>query len=394
MKKKLSFDYILMHIAYQLVAGVVNGFGIYMLVSRGFSASAAGMCVSLCNCFAIISQPLVSNYLDNNKKHNAFEATILFSIIVFILFVINSTIESASLFLAIIYILACGIYATIEPLLNSISNILGRNDVKVNFGVARACGSASYGVVCAVFGILSESISYKVVLIGGFIFALCLTFACIHINKDFKKGDFVSDEEDLNEKISLKDFFRSNSTFIFMCLALVGVLFGYFFIDSFALLIVEDLGGTSADMGIIQCIKAVIEALTMSQYQRIRKKLSLLTVIKCSVFFCALKILATFLAPNVLTIYFVQVLQAISFAMIIPSIIELINLKMRRNEVQRGHSLFTMTNMIACLFSSAVGGNIIDKFGVKNMTLIAFIVCLISCFIYSYFATKVVNKEK
>ena len=50
-------------------------------------------------------------------------------------------------------------------------------------------GSFSYGIICFVFGILTESNSYVVVLIGGCIFAALTALMCLIIRNNYNKAD-------------------------------------------------------------------------------------------------------------------------------------------------------------------------------------------------------------
>ena len=93
--------------------GIVYGFGIYMLVKRGFSSAMAGICLSLTNGFSLLIQPTVSNYLDNTRKVTVFEMMVLVSAIVTLLFLANFFIESPGLLLGVVFVLGCGLYSSL-----------------------------------------------------------------------------------------------------------------------------------------------------------------------------------------------------------------------------------------------------------------------------------------
>lgn len=387
-RKLLNIDHILAHAAFQALAGIYFGFGVYMLVERGFNSAVSGLCLGLANGLALLLEPAISNYLDNTKKTTVFEMISYICIIVSVLYLANHLITNPTIFLCVVFVLSGGLFSALEPLFNSLSTVFKRGGIDLDFGSARACGSFSYGIVCALFGALTNSFSYRIVTLGGLIFALVLTFISIKISKDTKKAN-VETRLIKEETISFKKFFKNNKFYIITCVCLTGVLFGYLFIDNFTLLIVERIGGTSADMGIILGIKALLEGIAMMQYQKIRKHFSSQTILKFSVFMFAAKELATCLASNIVVIYLAQVLQMGGFALLVPGIVELVNENMDKKEAIRGHALFTMTIGLGSLISSAIGGFVTESFGILTMEYVAFFVTFISAICFTYFVDKV-----
>lgn len=388
--KRISIDHFLIHVSFQALAGIVYGFGIYMLVKRGFSSAMAGICLSLTNGFSLLIQPTVSNYLDNTRKVTVFEMMVLVSAIVTLLFLANFFIESPGLLLGVVFVLGCGLYSSLEPLFNSLSNIFNRSGFNIDFGKDRACGSFSYGIVCAVFGVLSNNYSYKIVLLGGFVFALFITFVTIQTRRDFKKCKVEVVKEEKLEKMNLIEFIKDNNIYMILCICLVGIFFGYTYADNFMLIIVESVGGTSKDMGLILGIKACLEGLMMIFYSKVRKHFKVETILKIAVFAFALKVLVVALATKITTIYLAQILQMACFAPIMPGMVEFVNNKMESKEAQRGHACFTMTICFGGLLSSAIGGVLTDVIGIKPMEFIAFATILVCAIIF----TRVVDKVR
>ena len=386
--KLLNFDHILAHASFQALAGIYFGFGVYMLTARGFNSAVAGVCLGLANGLALILEPIISNYLDNTKKTTVFEMIAYICVIVCALYLANHLITNPTIFLCVVFVLAGGLFSSLEPLFNSLSTVFSRGGVDLDFGSARACGSFSYGVVCALFGPLSDAFSYRIVTLGGLVFALLLTYISFKISNDTKKAN-IETRLVKEETISFKRFFKQNKSYIIVCICLTGVLFGYLFIDNFTLLVVERIGGTSADMGIILGIKALLEGIAMMQYQKVRKHFSVQTILKFSVFMFAAKELATCLASNIVVIYLAQVLQMGGFAFLVPGIVELVNINMDKKEAIRGHALFTMTIGLGSLLSSAIGGFVTESFGILTMEYVAFVVTLISAIGFTLFVDKV-----
>lgn len=386
--KKLNAAHMLAHVSFQALAGIYFGFGVYMLTEKGFNSAIAGICIGLANGLALILEPIISNYLDNTKKTSVFEMITYISALVATLFLANHLITNPTIFLFIVMMVAGGLFSSLEPLFNSLSSVFNRSGIEIDFGSARSCGSFSYGVVCVLFGVLSDNFSYHIVTLGGLVFALVLTFISIKITKDVKDAG-IDTKLEKEETISFLEFIKNNKFYLIVSICLTGVFFGYLFIDNFTLLVVERVGGTSGDMGIILGIKAFLEGIAMMQYKRVRKHFSLITVLRFSVFMFAAKLLVTCLASNIVFIYLAQVLQMGGFAFIVPGMVELVNVNMNKKEAIRGHAVFTMTIGLGSLLSSTIGGIITESFGILTMEYVAFFVTIVSAIVFSFFIDNV-----
>lgn len=376
--KRLSIDHALIHISYQAMAGIIYGFTVYLLLARGFDSATTGLVLAFANIFSLIIQPFVSNFLDKTKKLTVFEVMIITSVLMLTLFFISSIINNSKIVLLVTFTLSIGIYSSLEPLFNSLASVFKFNGYDIEFGKARAFGSLSYALVCTLFGALTNNGSYVVVLIGGCAFALLITLVCIIIRKDFRKAVDKPIIEEEDDTIGFVEFISSNPIYMLLCILLVGVFFGYLGADNFTYLVVENVGGSSSDMGIILGIKAALESIIIFNYSKIRKYFKLKTLINVCMLGFVLKSLTYFLATSTLTIYLAQILQMMSFALIIPTMIEYIETNMKKEVSNRAQAFFTMTIGLGSVISSAIGGVIIDNFGVSRVLFVYLMVTIIS----------------
>lgn len=378
--RRLKIDHALIHICFQALAGIIYGFSVYLIIARGFSSAIAGLCMGLSNAFSLILQPIVSNFLDKSKKMTVFDMALITSICMLAVYLINVFSSNGSLVLVITFIISAGLYASLEPIFNSLSSIFMVNGLNIEFGRARALGSFSYGVVCALFGVLTNNYTYVVVLIGGSVFAFVLTLTALITRKHF--NDACPNPIKIEEKnvVSFKDFIKNNGIYMLLCLFLTGIFFGYTGADNFTILIVENVGGNSQDMGIILGVKATLEAVVIFFYSKIRKVFKLNTLLIVSMLFFIVKSYALYSAKSVTVIYLTQIIQMTSFALIIPTMVEYVDTNMERNIAIRGQAFFTMTIGLGSIFSSSLGGFISDSYGIKTTMLVCLIVTIISAF--------------
>lgn len=377
MKKKIDIKHAIVHAMFQALAGIYYGYGAYMLLRRGFTATTVGFCMSFAGIFSFVFQPLVSNIIDRSEKFTTFSALLVGSSGLCILFLINYLLKTASLFLAIVIVLMGGLYSSHEPFVNSIAYNFERKGMNIEFGVARAAGSICYGVVCAVFGYLTEFSDFTIVTLFGFIFALSFLLSIILIKKDY---DSLEDVSSLTkeETVSMKDFIKNHKSFMVLCIFLTGIFLAYVCCDNFMLLITENVGGTSKDMGTILAFKALIEGISMFTFSKAKQKFKITTLLKVTAIFFVLKSLGIVLAKNVVALYLVQLLQALSFGYIFPGMVEFANSIMSRKEASRGQACFTMTITLGSIIASFFAGIIVDNYSVLAMELVALAVSIIS----------------
>ena len=387
--KRQNIKYILVHMAAQTVGGIYYGFGAYMLLERGFSATNVGICISSASLITIILQISLSNLADRSDKINEFIIASVVSGIMSVMFFINFLLNEASIFLAIAIVLAGACYVTLEPFLASMAFSFKHKKIDVNFEVARAMGSFSYGVVCYVFGILSEIHSYRIITLFGLIFALGVLSSSLIIKKEYDSIDY-KEEKEILESITFKEFFNNHKVFIFLCVCTVGIFIGYMVTENYMILVCENVGGTSGDMGKILGIKAFIEIGAMLLVSKLKNKINIKTLLKISVVAFIFKAYFLWAAKDVATLYIAQLFQFPGFGFLFPSMVEFVDSIMSPKESKRGQALFTMTLCIANLLVTYIAGFIIDNYGIGIAEYSAFIITTISAILFIF----TVNKAK
>ena len=94
-------------------------------------------------------------------------------------------------------------------------------------------------------------------------------------------------------------------------------------------------------------------------------------MIKAAAIGFTVKIGICYLASSVTMIFIAQLFQLVSFALFLPAMVHFINEVMRKGEAVKGQALFTTMVTITTIFSSLIGGVIIDASGVKMLTLVS-----------------------
>ncbi len=396
MNKKVNLTYSLCFFFLHAITCVVYGYGIYSLKARGYSAASAGECLAISSFVAFFLQAFLANHVDNSKKERVFEVSLICALVIFVFSIFNKLLNTKSIFLTIVFIIYVSIYIAIEPLINTLYTRFASKGICVTFSKARAYGSFSYAIFSLIFGTLTEGFGYDIVLYFFIAFAFCLLFD-IHLLKNEYQAipETLEYKEEKKENVSYLTFIKNNKLFFILIFFLAMVYFGYLIFDNFMLLVVEEIGGNSSNLGYVLGIKAIIETLGIFfvfPYFTKKMKTSNILIIAVIAFF--LKALLSYLASSVYMLYAIQILQAFSFALITPGMVSFTSNTLNKNEITRGQALTTMAMVFGSFFASLSAGNIADLFGTKQMELVACVAAFVGMLGFIIIIKKVDKNEK
>ena len=382
MKRKLNLDYISIQVVFYLMMSVMCGYGAYLLLSIGYTSTATGILMSLGSILSLILQPIAAELADNSKRLNIFKLTIIISYASLITSIIAYFQRNVSLLTSATFVALNGIYCTLEPLNNSIPDIFQQHGYGVEFGVGRAFGSLSYAVIAIVMGFLTSKFPYTVVLVLDIISSILLVVVYTITNKHYNSLPAIEETTVKEERISFSEFLKRHKTFSLLSLALAGIYFGFTLSDNLIVLVINNLNGSTKDMGLIMGIKAFLEVPVIFLYDKIEAKFSTNSLLRLAACAFTLKALLFYLAKSTSLIYLAQLTQPFSLALMIPSLVSYTNRIMDKKEAVRGQALYIMAITIASTLSSSVGGKLADVYSVRTMLLVGLIVSIIStvCF--------------
>ena len=154
-------------------------------------------------------------------------------------------------------------------------------------------------------------------------------------------------------------------------LGVVGLFFSNSVMNNYLMQIVDEVGGTSEDMGRILSVMAFLEIPTLVCFDFLRKKFTCQTMLKVGAIGFTVKIVMCHLAQSVGLILAAQFFQLFAFGLFLPAMVHFIDEIMSKGEAVKGQSVFTMMVTLTTIFSSLAGGAILDVSGAKMLTLVA-----------------------
>ena len=371
--RKLMIQYCILQGSYWASFCVVYAFATVFLLSRGFESSMIGVIIAAGNILGVVLQPMVASIADRSEKISLHKLTAMLSVIMILLLVLLYFVPNGLLAVAVLFLLTDTFLQVIQPLINSVSVYYVNQGVSVDFGSARGIGSLSYAAASYILGIVVEKFGTRSILMAGILVALVLLVTVLSMPVlSSSAASRLGEKEPEQNDAGLIVFAGRYKNFM-LTLAGITLLFTFHNMNNAYLIkVIENVGGTSADMGRMLSIAAVTELPVMFLFSRISKHFKSSTLLMVSSAFFAIRAAGFMLAGNVMTMYLAAMLQIGSFALYIPSSVYYVNETMLDQDKFKGQAVMTATNTLGGVFGSLFGGFLIDNAGVGAMNTVCF----------------------
>lgn len=371
--RKLMIQYCILQGSYWASFCVIYAFATVFLLSRGFESSMIGVIIAAGNILGVILQPMVASIADRSEKISLHKLTAMLSVIMILLLVLLYFVPNGLLAVAVLFLLTDTFLQVIQPLINSVSVYYVNQGVSVDFGSARGIGSLSYAAASYILGIVVEKFGTRSILMAGILVALVLLVTVLSMPVLSSSAASRPKEKEPEQNDAGLLVFAGRYKNFMLTLAGITLLFTFHNMNNAYLIkVIENVGGTSADMGRMLSIAAVTELPVMFLFSRISKHFKSSTLLMVSSAFFAIRAAGFMLAGNVMTMYLAAMLQIGSFALYIPSSVYYVNETMLDQDKFKGQAVMTATNTLGGVFGSLFGGFLIDNAGVGAMNAVCF----------------------
>ena len=407
MKKILNAEYGGIHATYWMAYAVISSFASAYLLDREYTNSEIGLILAVGSIVAVFLQPFMADFADRTKKISLIGITQVVTIFIMVMMMFCFVMDKASIALSVIFVMMIAWHTALQPLFNSLTFKLEESGHKINFGVCRAMGSLGYSLLCAVLGTLAENFGTQILPLTGevtllmLLITLCLTKS--HFKKACKMRDEFGQEQRVaeaaidtlveQEEINLVQFIKRNKLFLLVNIGVAGIFFSNSIFNSFMLQIVENVGGTSEDMGRILAVMAFLEIPPMFLFESVHKKVSCKRLLQLGAICFTLKILCATIADSVFMVYVAQLFQITSFGIFLPAMVCFIDEIMEKGEAVKGQALYTIITTVATIFASLAGGVILDFSGASSLLWISTIITGLGALLFCLVIERVKVKK-
>lgn len=339
----------------------------------GLQDYTIGIIVSVSAILGFILQGMMGRLIDTNPKwywRNLLMVLAVSAFIICILILGGHLINISVPVIAGLYGIFIIITLGMAPLVNMSSFYYTAHGRPVNFGMARGMGSLVFAVVSYIIGFFSEEMGIIFIPICAVLLSVLFILSIVILPE---LGTAYGAKAD-SYKASLisGDFIKRNKHFIMMAIGICMVLILHNMVNSFLIRMVENVGGSSNALGLALAIAAVCELPVLFLYDKFVRKYGISTqllIFVACLFFVIRGVLYLF-ARSLVVIYVVQMLQSLSFALLIASKTHYADEGVGKEDKATGQSIMSMTEAIAMVLGSAIGGWAISFGGVNMMYIV------------------------
>ena len=240
-------------------------------------------------------------------------------------------------------------------------------------------------------GILIERIGMKSIPTALFIITVLIILLCIYITRHRIQTTLDTTNSLTNNKSSsLLVFFKENPKFIVLSIAMLFIYYAHAFITNFTISIVRNVGGDNREMGYLIAFMALMELPGMIGFKKISQRFKVSSLLLFSMIMFSVKAIIVWLSPSLITLSFGFALQFVSFALYIPASVQYANIIIDEKDTVKAQMMFNLMQVGGAVFSSIIGGWLIDFSGISHALLVG---AILSC-IGTMIAFTAIQKTK
>jgi len=386
--KGINFKYALLMAAYWGSVCCATGFSSTFLLDRGFSSTMIGIAMALGNILAVVVSPKVSAIADRSKKievhHLVIGSSLLYLLCFLVLFVVRNSFVVTFTF----FFLSVMMMQILQPLTNSVSVYYINRGVDINFGVPRAMGSMTYGIISTILGIVTVKLGTNVIPASGIIVAIVLIIAMLMFpilreeSAATPSSEIAGSSEDKNIKnTGFFEFLHKYPGFLAM---MIGIVFLFIFqtlSNNYLMQLALAIGGDASTIGYALTCQAVIELPPMMLFAYFLKKYGSVRLLIFSAVFWSVKAAGFMVVKDPVVLYLVMFLQMLAYAVYIPASVAYVNELVEYEDQFQGQAMVTSASTLGAMLGALLGGVLIDSIGVFATQKVDFVISLIGSII-------------
>lgn len=386
----LTTLYGMMQGIYWMIFAAIIGYGTVYFLSLGLKPALIGTLFALAYVVAAVLQPLVAAYSDRTTRYSLkqiYGAILLCMLLLVVILRFGTMDLGVHIFL---YLSLIVLIWVLQPLTNAFGVYYMNLGFKLNFGVARGIGSASFAVISIWIGHLLLEQPTAVLLTIALVLIFLLFINC-NLFYMVRGADRPMQGMDIGN-MDFRRFFREYRPFLGMLFGIILLFTFHTYQSSYLIQIVRAVGGDASSMGNVTAIQAIVEIPAMFFSLYLVQKYGARRLIILAVYFWMLKAIGIYWAPSVVSLYAVSVLQALSYAPLIPITVYYANEVMREQDKFLGQSLLTMSLTLGGVVGTLSGGFILDIYDIKTLNLTAVAVTVLGGLIIHFALRKGTQK--
>ncbi len=359
-QKNATVIYAVIHGLYFCTLALIGSYASAYLLDRGFTNGQIGLMLGIGSLGAVGFQLLAAVFVQRTGKRIG-DVMIAAYVAITVLALLLLLLPVSGITFCVMYVLVYLLNAAMQSTVNSLYRGYHEQGTKINFGLARGCGSVSYSLSSLAAGVLIQRLSPGI-LPGLYLVPcvlLCVSLYIFHApNVTERQPGSVTPAE---KKLLLREYPQFYIFFAgVVCLATT-----HSFTETYMLQIIQRIGGTSSNLGLAIFISSMTELPAMLLYRRFADRVGNRRLLAFAGAMWAAKNFLIMIAPNVYFIYGAELLQFAGYAIYVPAGVRYIAHALPESEFLKGQALVGSGFTAGYLISSFVGGPMIDLIGLR-----------------------------
>jgi MFS family permease len=295
-------------------------FMVTTLIDYGWSASAAAAAMTVMSVITMLAQP-VSGYISDKFLSEKKMSVILITLAAIFFMLLPLSLQSGNVLLVWANMIAITVTAMqVVSLLDAWIVGLNQEFEGINYGLIRGTGSLAFALAAQIAGMMTFSFGHhaRFYLGGGFLGLAAIVALALRPTRRANQIDEKSDTvQHLSGKEAFKLVFSSKQYCLLMAVAFF-LLLSSAPLGTLLQLLIIDFGGTTAQIGTASAVMAASEVPIMFLMVFILNKLGYKKLFLISSAVYAFRMFVMAFLGSINALISIQVLQAFSFAIIIP----------------------------------------------------------------------------
>ena len=242
----------------------------------------------------------------------------------------------------------------------------------IPFGICRAMGSVGCVIVSLGVGTSIQYISPRAL---PFIALVLAVFGWIVRFRIYRHPSIGLVGSRKARGVSLPRFISANRRYCVLLLGLIMIFFAYCTTNNFRINIVREVGGDTAQMGVLAAYMVVTEVPVMLLYGKYSHKWDHVTLLRFSFICFILRITAFAVASSMWQLYITGTFQAASFALYAAAIVPYVTAVTDHRDAAKAQNLAFSVITAGSLLASLISGALLDLMSVHQVLWIVCGVC-------------------
>jgi len=358
-------------VLYVAAYSVYVGYAILFLQTRGLSNAQAGLTMTLSSIAVIILQPLASQFIERNKRFHINYILAGIGLFTFVFTILLIFVDHPPILVLVMYVAATSTSLLVMPLLSAMAMQFENSGIPVNYGIGRGSGSLGYAVSGYMIGFFVER--YDPNLIPQFFalyMALIVIALLIHPKPPREEKNENERKKPTKPAIGTFALLKKNKPLLFFSISMACFGFVMVSLDYFQINVVQKIGGTTQEYGLVLFIMAASEIPTMFLFKKFMARIKVSTLMNLAFLGLIAKVILLLIAPNMGVVIGAQLLNALTLGLFSPALVYYTNEITKPEESVVAQSISGgIAISVGRIFGGAIGGILIDTGGVAAMLL-------------------------